>query len=196
MFSVDSRKGTYSVVVSDIIYVERSDVREWAGDDRSFYGISQGKTVRLKYGPMIKIESIQSEGNNGEVVIFARIVGEETVIDESTNINKKSVIHWVSQEDSISCEMRIYQKLFTLEKPLQDGETMEQRMREINPHSLKIHSNSKINSQAINELESCSNASNRFKRIQLERVGYFIQDIDTSTSKPIFNMIIDIHKSY
>lgn len=56
----------YEFTLSNRVYVERSDVRE--KDESGFFGCAPGKMVRLRYGPFLRVISVDATGVEAEVV--------------------------------------------------------------------------------------------------------------------------------
>ena len=69
--------------------MEKDDVRE--KDENKFYGIAPGKHVRLRYGPIIYIESVASD------LVKARVLSDE----ETSKTKVKGILHWINDSNSV-----------------------------------------------------------------------------------------------
>ena len=99
----------------------------------------------------------------------------------------KGTIHWVSVEHAIDAEIRLYDRLFTVEDPL--GHKEKDYKGLINPHSLDIVKNCKLE-------PSLSNAE-KGERFQFERLGYFCVDsVDSSKEQLVFNRIVTLRDTW
>lgn len=158
--------------------MEKDDVR--TQDEKNFFGIAPGKLIRLKYGPALKITSVTKVGHSFE--IKAERISEE----EAAKATIKGVLNWISKQDAVKAEFRLYQKLFIVEKPVMDAKDPEGRKKEINPHSVSISQNALINKHLIKSLD-------KTPRYQFERLGFFFVDYDTNVEKGryVFNRILE-----
>src|SRR6185312_10133650 len=98
---------------------------------------------------------------------------------DTSGINVKGTIHWVSVKDAASCEVRIYDRLFVNEDPANDEADFKSY---INPQSLHIIPN------AI--AEPFLNNAKAEDRFQFIRKGYFCLDKDSTSGKLIFNQTV------
>lgn len=161
------------------MFVEKKDIK--LQDEKNFFGIAPGKIIRLKYGPAIKITSVVKAGNSFEVK-GERISEEEAAKGPQI----KGVLNWVSKNDALRCEFRLYEKLFIVEKPTLSGDDPIARKKEINPNSLTVCPNAVINKTLAKSLTKES-------RFQFERIGFFSVDYDSNFEKGkyVFNRILE-----
>lgn len=102
-----------------------------------------------------------------------------------SNRKVKGTIHWVSTQDSIDAEVRLYDRLFIVENPADD----ERDFRELlNPDSLKVLTGCKIESYLKN-----AGVGDKF---QFQRTGYFCVDTESSPDKLIFNRTVSLKDSW
>jgi glutaminyl-tRNA synthetase len=99
----------------------------------------------------------------------------------------KSTIHWVSAEHAIDAEVRLYDKLFTVEDPdrVADGQEFTANL---NPNSLEVIANAKLE-------PSLSNAAVE-ERYQFERLGYFCVDPDSKPDRLVFNRTVALKDTW
>ena len=99
----------------------------------------------------------------------------------------KGTIHWVSAKDAFDAEVRLYDRLFSVEDP--EGEEGKDFLEFLNPHSLEIVSNCKLEPSLKNALPG--------EKFQFERLGYFCVDTKYSNqSSPVFNRIVTLRDSW
>jgi glutaminyl-tRNA synthetase len=96
----------------------------------------------------------------------------------------KSTIHWVSAQNALEAEVRLYDRLFTAENP-DEGEDVTQV---INPNSLEI--------LTVCFLEPSLAAAQPGDKFQFERTGYFCLDLDSTPDKPVFNRTVTLKDSW
>lgn len=182
----DSSMGTRKIPFSKTIFIEKDDFRE--DPPKKFFRLAPGKEVRLRYAYIIKCEEVIKDQNTGEVIELRCTYDPETKSGTgSSNKKVKGTIHWVSAEHSIDAEIRLYDRLFTVEDPL--GYKDKDFKDFINPHSLDIIKNCKLE-------YSLSNAE-KGERFQFERLGYFCLDsADSSKDWLVFNRIVPLRDSW
>ena len=98
----------------------------------------------------------------------------------------KSTIHWVSAAHAIDAEVRLYNRLFTVEDPLKQKEADFKDF--LNPDSLEILSSCKVE-PAVQNLKSLD-------RFQFERLGYFCIDSDTTKDTLVINRTVGLRDSW
>jgi glutaminyl-tRNA synthetase len=95
------------------------------------------------------------------------------------------VIHWVSADHCLSAEVRLYDRLFSIEDPGSEGDDF---VNHLNPNSLETLTNCCVETNLKNA-ESGS-------QYQFERLGYFCVDMDTASGKPVFNRVVPLRDSW
>jgi glutaminyl-tRNA synthetase len=177
--------GTRTVPFSREIYVERTDYLENA--PRKFFRLSEGREVRLRYAYLITCDkAIKDE--NGEVIELHCTYDPETRGGSAPDGRKvKGTIHWVSAKHGIPAEIRLYDRLFSVENPDSDKEKDFKEF--LNPDSCQVLENS-ILEPTLAELSVED-------RVQFERQGYFCLDSrESSLEKPVFNRIVTLRDSW
>ena len=177
--------GTRMIPFSREIYVERDDYMENA--PRKFFRLSEGREVRLRYAYLITCDkAIKDE--NGEVVELHCTYDRETRGGSAPDGRKvKGTIHWVSAKHGIPAEVRLYDRLFSVENPDSDKEKDFKEF--LNPDSCQVLANS-ILEPSLAELSVED-------RVQFERQGYFCLDSkESSPEKPVFNRIVTLRDSW
>ncbi len=181
----DESAGFREVPFSRELYIEREDFKEEA--NKKFFRLSLGKEVRLKNAYIIKGESVvkDSEGNITEIHCSYDTDSRSGSGSEASQRRVKGTLHWVSIEQSIPVEVRIYDRLFT--DPSPDTHKDKEFMEFLNPESLQV-----ITAQAEPSLQS-ANVGDIF---QFQRLGYFVLDKDTTSEKLVFNRTVGLRDSW
>jgi glutaminyl-tRNA synthetase len=143
--------------------------------------LAPGRTVRLRYGPCITCDEVVEE--RGEVVEVRCHHVPDSVGNKPPGVKVSGVIHWVPATRSIPAEVRLYDRLFTSERP-EDGATDG-----VNPDSLEVVTGAR--------LESSLAGAEPGSRWQLERLGYFVFDeLDSRPDRPVLNRIVTLRDSW
>ncbi|HOI30188.1 MAG TPA: glutamine--tRNA ligase/YqeY domain fusion protein [Melioribacteraceae bacterium] len=179
----DPGAGTRKVVFSNELYIEQSDFME--NPPKGFHRLIPGGEVRLRYAYIIKCEEI-IKNEKGEVTELRCTIDHETKSGTGTSTKKvKGVIHWVSARHSINAEVRLYDRLFTVENPGNE----EDWLSRINPASLEIIENAKLEMSLKN--------AKPLEKFQFERNGYFCVDTKyTTAEKLVFNRTVTLKDSW
>ncbi|MCZ6688997.1 MAG: glutamine--tRNA ligase/YqeY domain fusion protein [Planctomycetota bacterium] len=180
----DPDAGTRKVPFSKVLYIERDDFME--DPPRKFYRLSPGREVRLRYAYFITCKEVVKD-DSGEVIEVVCTYDPATRGGDSPDGRKvKSTLHWVSAEHAFDAEVRLYDKLFTVENP--DGQKDVDFKDFLNPNSLEILPACKV--------EPAARALQPFDRIQFERQGYFCVDPNTTDAKTIFNRTVSLRDTW
>lgn len=178
----DPDAGKRPVKFSRELYIERSDFMEDA--PRKFFRLTQGKEVRFKYAYLITCNDVIKD-DAGNVVELHCTVDPESAGGSAPDGRKvKGTIHWVSAKHCKEVEVRLYDRLFSVENP-DDGE--KDYKENLNPDSLKV-STAFIEEALVNEQVG--------KTVQFERNGYFCVDSDSTDENIVFNRTIAMKSSW
>jgi glutaminyl-tRNA synthetase len=181
----DLSAGTRKIPFSKEIYIEQDDFRE--DPPKKYFRLSPGNEVRLRYAYIIKCESVVKDETTGEINEIHCSYDPETKSGSAQSGRKvKGTIHWVSAKEAIDAEVRLYDRLFSVENP--SGEEGDYKTF-LNPNSLEILKHCKVEpSLAGAKIED---------RFQFERQGYFC--LDSADSKPgalVFNKAVGLKDSW
>lgn len=176
--------GSRSLPFSRVLYIERDDFME--NPTSKYHRLGPGKEVRLRNSYVISFASMVKDEATGEVTELHCTYDPETRDAPPADGRKvKGVIHWVSAEHCVPVEVRLYDRLFSIEEPASE----EDFTRHLNPDSLEV-----LNTcYAEASLKNAAPGS----RYQFERLGYFCADEkDTQEGKPVFNRIVALRDSW
>ena len=178
----DPEAGTRKLPFSRELYIERDDFME--DPPRKFFRLAPGREVRLRYGYFITCTDIIKD-DTGEVVELRCTYDPETRGGQAPDGRRvRGTIHWVSAEHAINAEVRLYEHLFTSERPDDDDDFMTT----LNPDSLEIVSDAK--------LEPCLAVSVPGEKFQFERTGYFVVDPDSRPGALVFNRTVTLRDTW
>ncbi|MEW6654857.1 MAG: glutamine--tRNA ligase, partial [Bacteroidota bacterium] len=175
--------GMRMVTFSKELYIEESDFLE--NPPKGFHRLVPGGEVRLRYAYIIKCEEVIKD-EAGNIVELRCTYDKETKSGAGTTSKKvKGVIHWVSAKYAVEAEVRLYDRLFAVENP----GTEEEWLGKINPNSLDIITNAKI--------EPFIKNAKPLDKFQFERMGYFCVDSKyTTVEKLVFNRTVTLKDSW
>ena len=180
--------GEREIPVSQTIYIEADDFAE--NPPKGFKRLIPGGEVRLRHGYVIKCDEVVKD-EAGNVVELKCSIDHDTLGKNPEGRKVKGVIHWVSAEHAAEIKVRLYDRLFTVERPDavrgEDGEYLP-FTDFLNPESIK-----EITAYA----EPVAKDLPAESRWQFERIGYFVTDRkDHSKDTPVFNRTVTLKDSW
>ena len=179
----DPAAGTRQVPFGREIYIERADFMEDA--PKKFFRLAPGREVRLRWAYFLKCESVVKD-DTGKITELRCTIDPETRGGDAKDGRKvKATIHWVSVEHSIQPEVRLYDRLFQVEKP-DDGKDADFR-EHLNPDSIEVKT-------AYAEPALAGHPAGY--SFQFERIGYFCVDPDTSGEKLVLNRTVGLRDNW
>jgi glutaminyl-tRNA synthetase len=175
--------GNRTIPFTKTLFIERSDFME--APQKKFYRLAPGREVRFRYAYLITCTDVIKEGDN--IVELRCTIDPETKGGFAPDGRKvKSTIHWVSADHAVDAEVRLYDRLFTVEDPSADKQKDFKEF--LNPRSLDILRSCKVDSDLL-QLKA-------FERFQFERLGYFCIDPDTTNDKLIINRTVNLRDTW
>ena len=180
--------GEREIPVSQTIYIEADDFAE--NPPKGFKRLTLGGEVRLRHGYVIKCDEVVKDAA-GNVVELKCSIDHDTLGKNPEGRKVKGVIHWVSAEHAAEIKVRLYDRLFTVERPDavrgEDGNYLP-FTDFLNPESVK-----EITAYAEPAAKNLPAES----RWQFERLGYFVTDRkDHSPEHPVFNRTVTLKDSW
>jgi glutaminyl-tRNA synthetase len=181
----DESAGSREIPFSRELYIEKEDFKESA--NRKFFRLTLGKEVRLKNAYIIKGEEVvkDSEGNITEIHCTYDPKSKSGSGTEESKRKVKGTLHWVSAKHALETEIRLYDRLFSVENP--DGDKEKDYMEFVNPDSLEV-----IKGFVEPSLKSAGIQD----KFQFQRIGYFCVDKDSKEGEPIFNRTVGLRDSW
>ena len=180
----DESGGVHEIAFSRELYIEKEDFMEDA--PKKFFRMTPGQEVRLKNAYIVKCTGVKKDENGNIVEIYAEYDPLTKSGMAESNRKVKGTLHWVSAAHCLTAEVRLYDRLFSVENP---GEEKDIDFRDLlNPDSLKILTDCKIEK----ELENARPLEN----FQFQRIGYFNVDPDSKSGRLIFNRTVSLKDSW
>ncbi len=182
----DFSRGSRIVPLTREIFVERDDFREDA--PRKWHRLAPGKEVRLRYACIIKCDEVVKD-ESGEVIELKCTWDPDSKGGAPADGRKvRGTLHWVSARHAASAQVRLYDRLFTKENPMDVGEG-EEFFDFLNPGALETIEDVR--------LEPSLASAKPGDRVQFERLGYFCVDTkDGTPEKPVFNRTVTLRDSW
>ncbi|MGB5530249.1 MAG: glutamine--tRNA ligase/YqeY domain fusion protein [Ignavibacteriaceae bacterium] len=182
----DPLMGKRMIPFSKEIFIDRDDFREVPPP--KFHRLSPGKEVRLRYAYIIRCDEVIIDDKSGEILELRCTYFPDTKSGSGTSSKKaKGTIHWVSAENYFEAEVRLYDRLFSVEDP--ESEEGKEFTDFLNPNSLQLLKNCKFEPSIKNALPG--------EKFQFERTGYFCVDTKNSReNSPVFNRIVTLRDSW
>ncbi len=181
----DESAGTRKVPFARELYIERDDFIE--NPPKKFFRLSPGKEVRLRCAYFITCHEVV-KNDRGEIVELRCTYDPATRGGDSPDGRKvKATLHWVSAAHAVPAEVRLYDRLFSVEDPenAPEGKTF---LDYLNPHSLEVLRD------ALVEPSLASAAPG--DRVQFERLGYFSVDPDSRPGALVFNRTVSLRDTW
>ena len=179
--------GTHTITFSRELWIERDDFMEVA--EKKFQRLAPGKEVRLKNGYIIKCNEEHACDKDAE----GRVTTVYATYDPETRSGqpgadrkiKGKTLHWVSCQNAVQAEVRLYDRLFSIENPGAD----ERDFRELlNPDSLKVIKNCYV--------EEYLKEKKAGDFLQFQRIGYFTPDLDSTPDHLVFNKTVGLKDTW
>lgn len=175
----DPAAGSREIPFSRTLYIEKEDFMEVA--PKKFFRLAPGQMVRLKSAYIIKCDEVIKDAEGNITELRCSYIPESKSGSDTSGINVKGTLHWVSVPTAISCELRLYDRLFKVEDMLSDDK----------PYTESINPDSLVTISAAYAEPALMKA--KFDdRYQFLRKGYFCLDKDTSEDRMVFNRTVTL----
>ena len=179
----DESAGMREVPFTRELYIEREDFME--NPPKKYFRLAPGQMVRLKSAYIIKCDEVIRDSNGNVAELHCSYIPESRSGADTSGINVKGTLHWVSVADAKTIEVRLYDRLFKVENPaLGDGDFKDH----INPDSLQVIKQAYAEPALVNAKFD--------ERYQFIRKGYFCLDKDTSASRIVFNRTVTLKDTW
>jgi glutaminyl-tRNA synthetase len=167
---------------SRTVFIERDDFMEQP--PAGYHRLAPGRAVRLRHAYVVTCTGVE-KNEQGEVVVV-RCTHDPSTRGGATPDGKRieGTLHWVSAEHAVDIEVRLYDRLFSVEAP---GDGGRDPFEDLNPRSLEI-----VRAKGEPSLARAS-AGERF---QFERLGFFYADPDTRPGALVANRVVPLRDSW
>jgi glutaminyl-tRNA synthetase len=179
----DPASGHHNLIFSNTLYIEREDFME--EPPKKFFRLGPGLMVRLKHAYILKCDSFEKDANGNVATIFCTYIPESKSGSDTSGINVKGTIHWVSAAHAATAEVRLYDRLFSVENPAAEEGDFKSF---INPQSLQV-----IPQAYIEPFLLEAKVGDKF---QFLRKGYFCVDPDSTPEKLVFNRTVTLKDTW
>lgn len=179
----DENGGNRAVPFTREIYIEREDFMEVA--PKKYFRLAPGQMVRLKSAYIIKCDDFVKDAEGNITEVRCSYIPESKSGNDTSGINVKGTLHWVSAASALPVEVRLYDRLFTEENV---GNAEGDFKDYINPNSLQIVTKA----YAEPALAEATLAD----RFQFLRKGYFCLDKDSTADKLVFNRTVTLKDTW
>ncbi len=182
----DPQAGSRTLPFTKELYIEQDDFYEVPPP--KYYRLFPGNEVRLRYAYFITCNGVVKDPITDQIIEIHCTYDPKTRGGDAQDGRKvKSTIHWVSASNSITAEVRLYDRLFLKEDPyeLEEGSDFTAN---INPNSMEILPDCRM--------ETSLEKTKVGDFFQFERLGYFNVDPDTTENKLVFNRSVSLKDSW
>ncbi len=179
----DPTAGTRAVPFSRELYIEHDDFQEVPPP--KYFRLAPGREVRLRNAYLITCREAVKDAS-GTVVELRCTYDPATRGGDAPDGRKvKATLHWVPAAQAVDAEVRLYDRLFTVEMP---GTGEADFLTELNPQSLEVLRGCRM--------EPSLDGAHPGDRFQFERLGYFVMDPDSTPGAPVFNRTVTLKDSW
>ncbi len=179
------KTGSRKITFSRELWIDRDDFME--DPPKKFYRLSPGREVRLRYGYLVTCTNVVKDTAGNVTEVHCTYDPATKGGDAPDGRKVQGTIHWVSARTALDCELRLYDKLFTVPDP--DSAPEGQDFTSVlNPESLTVVNGAKIEKSVGDDPVG--------SRYQFERTGYFISDPDSRPGSLVFNRTVSLRDSW
>ncbi|MEM9727040.1 MAG: glutamine--tRNA ligase/YqeY domain fusion protein [Myxococcota bacterium] len=181
----DDSFGARTLRLARDIFVERDDFME--EPMKKWFRLAPGREVRLRYAALVTCNEVIKD-DDGEVVELRCTWDPASKGGTAADGRKvRGTVHWVNANEAVDAEVRLYDRLFNEQNPLDEQHEGDFTDR-LNPKSLEVIEHAKV--------EPSLAARSPGERVQFERLGYFVVDRESLTERPVYNRTIQLRDSW
>ena len=179
----DPASGVHTLTFGRELWIEREDFMEDA--PKNYFRMTPGKEVRLKGAYIVRCTGCVKDEDGNVVEVRAEYAPESRSGLPGANRKVKGTLHWLAVGHCNRCEVRLYDRLFTVEDPSAD----ERDFRELlNPESLVVLPECYV--------EKYTEGMAPLTYLQFQRIGYFNVDPDSTAEKMVFNRTVGLRDTW
>ncbi|WP_158796293.1 glutamine--tRNA ligase/YqeY domain fusion protein [Pedobacter sp. L105] len=179
----EDKGGTREIPFSNELWIEREDFMEEPA--KKWFRLAPGAMVRLKNAYIVKCDDFKKDAEGNVTEIHCSYIPESKSGEDTSEIHVKGTIHWVSTAHAKTAEIRVYDRLFSVESPdNEEGDFKDY----LNPDSKKVIKQVYIEPYLANaDLDS---------RYQFIRKGYYCLDQDSTPDNLVFNQTVGLKDAW
>jgi glutaminyl-tRNA synthetase len=179
----EDKGGSREIPFSNELWIEREDFMEHPA--KKWFRLAPGAMVRLKHAYIVKCDAFLKDAEGNITELRCSYVPESKSGEDTSGINVKGTIHWVSSKHAKHAEIRMYDRLFTVESPdNEEGDFKDY----LNPDSIAVIKHAYI--------EPYLAGASKDSKYQFIRKGYYCLDKDSSPEQLIFNRTVSLKDAW
>jgi glutaminyl-tRNA synthetase len=179
----DEKSGTRELPFTKELFIERDDFME--NPPKKYFRLFPGGMVRLKFAYIIRCDEVVKDANGNITELRCTYFPESKSGHDTSGINVKGTLHWVSATNNITAEVRLYDRLFKTENPASEECDFKDY---INPGSLQtvstVYAEPALKTARIDD------------RFQFLRKGYFTLDNKDTYHRLVFNRTVGLKDAW
>ncbi|HYO20767.1 MAG TPA: glutamine--tRNA ligase/YqeY domain fusion protein [Flavisolibacter sp.] len=179
----DPNSGSRDIPFGRELYIEREDFME--NPPKKFFRLFPGGMVRLKHAYIIRCDEAVVDEEGNLVQLNCTYFPESKSGEDTSGINVKGTLHWVSVQNAVTAEVRLYDRLFVMADPANEPGDFKDY---INPKSLEVV-------KTVYAEPALMKA--KFEdRYQFLRKGYFTLDRNDTYHRLVFNRTVTLKDTW
>jgi len=179
----EDKGGIREIPFSHELWIEREDFMEEPA--KKWFRLAPGATVRLKHAYIVQCHDYKKGANGNVTEVHCTYIPESKSGEDTSGINVKGTIHWVSVAQAKTAEIRLYDRLFSVEAPdSEEGDFKDY----LNPLSMEVVKNAYI--------EPYLATVDAHQPYQFIRKGYFCVDKDSTPDLLVFNRTVSLKEAW
>ncbi len=179
----DANAGNRTIPFTKELWIERDDFME--APPKKFFRLGVGLKVRLKHAYIVECTDYKKDANGNITEVHATYFPESKSGQDTSGINVKGTIHWVSTQHAQTATVHLYDRLFKVEDPSSEEGDFKSYLNE--------HSKTELNTVYIEPELAKAQGGEHF---QFLRLGYFCVDTKSTASQLIFNKTVGLKDSW
>ena len=191
----DPEAGSHKITFSRELWIEREDFMEDAPS--KYFRLTPGREVRLKSAYIVLCTGCKKDAEGKVEEVYCEFIPNTKTGESDSSRKVKGTIHWVSTKHAIKAEVRLYDRLWSVENPRdelarlreEEGLSVVEAMQKMkNPNSLEIRTECYV--------ESFLADTKPMDHYQFQRIGYFCTDKDSTADHLIFNRTVSLKDNW
>jgi glutaminyl-tRNA synthetase len=156
---------------------------------KKWFRLAPGREIRLRYACLIRCVDVVKDPNSGEIVELHCTWDPDSRGGNAPDGRKvRGTSHWVSARHAVPADVRLYDRLFCKENPLEDEDEGGEFLKHLNPDALKLLTSCRAEPSLAGAAPG--------RRVQFERLGYFCVDGSSTADKLVFNRTITLKDTW
>ena len=175
--------GTHTITFSRNLWIEKEDFMEDA--PKKFFRMTPGQEVRLKSAYIVKCTGCTKDAEGNIIEIQAEYDPDSKSGMDGANRKVKGTLHWLSADHCTKAEVRIYDRLFSVENPSADDRDFRELL---NKDSIQVRRECYVENYAADKKPG--------EYLQFQRIGYFMADPESTAEMPVYNKTVGLKDTW